>query len=99
MSITKRLVLIHLAFAAFSVAQDIRTGTLVGLVSDSSGAAVPNARVTITNVQTKVESHTQTTPDGNYDVPYLNVGEYEVSVESAGFKKFVRPGILVQAGS
>src|SRR4029077_11263318 len=60
---------------------------------------VPQARVTVINVQTKVELHSQTNAGGNYDVPYLNVGEYEVTVEAAGFKKFLRPGIIVQAGS
>ena len=99
MRLASRLVLGMLALAASSLAQDIRTGTLVGLVTDSSGSAVPQARVTAINVQTKVELHSQTNAGGNYDVPYLNVGEYEVTVEAAGFKKFLRPGIIVQAGS
>jgi len=99
MSIAKRVVLTMLAMAASSLAQDFRTGTLVGLVSDSSGAAVPNAQVNVVNVQTKVASKTLTTLDGNYDVPYLNVGDYEVSVEASGFKKFVRTGVILQAGS
>jgi len=99
MSVTKRLILSVLALAAFSLAQDIRTGTLVGGVSDPTGAAVPNASVTITNVQTQVESHAQTTSDGNYDVPYLNIGNYEVTVEAQGFKKLVRSGVTLQAGS
>ncbi len=94
-----RLVLLTLAFAVFSVAQDVQTGTLVGLVTDSSGSAVPNAAVKAVDVQTKVESHGLTTAEGNYIIPYLNVGEYEVSVEAAGFKKFLRTGVLVQTGS
>src|SRR5579862_8963017 len=99
MRLASRFVAGILAFAAFSLAQDIRTGTLVGLVSDSSGSAVPQARVTVINNETKVELKGQTNADGNYDVPYLNVGEYQVTVEAAGFKKFVRLGIIVQAGS
>ena len=99
MSLTKRLVFINLVFAAVSLGQDIRTGTLVGLVTDPAGAAVPGARVTVVNLQTRVESHVLTTADGNYDVPYLNIGEYEVSVEASGFKKFIRAGVSLQAGS
>jgi len=99
MSVLKRVVLISFALAAFSLAQDLRTGTLVGLVSDSSGAAVPGAQVTVVNLQTKVESKTVTTPDGNYSVSYLNLGQYEVSVEANGFMKYVRPGVIVQAGA
>ena len=99
MSFAPRFLVGMLALAAFSFAQDIRTGTLVGLVTDSTGAAVPNARINVVNAQTKVELNSQTNPDGNYNVPYLNVGEYEVSVEANGFKKHVRPGIILQAGS
>jgi hypothetical protein len=88
-----------LAVAGFSLAQDIRTGTLVGSVTDSTGAAVPNAQVVITNVQTKVATATRTTTDGNYDVPYLNLGDYEISVEATGFKKFLRTSVTLQAGS
>jgi hypothetical protein len=99
MSVTKRVVSIMLALAAFALAQDIRTGTLVGSVTDSSGAAVPNAHVVITNVQTKVATPTLTTTDGNYNVPYLNLGEYEISVEAPGFKKSIRTAVTLQAGS
>jgi hypothetical protein len=94
-----RAVLIILSLATFCFGQDVQSGTLVGLVTDSSGSAVANAYVKAVDVQTKVESHGLTTADGNYIIPYLNVGEYEVTVEVAGFKKVVRPGVLVQAGS
>ena len=99
MSIAKRVVLVFLALATFCLAQDIRTGTMVGLVTDATGAAVANAQIAIVNLQTKVESHAQTTSDGNYYVPFLNLGEYEVTVEVTGFKKFIRSGIILQAGS
>jgi hypothetical protein len=99
MCIVNRAVLIILALATFCFGQDVQSGTLVGLVTDSSGSAVPNAYVKAVDVQTKVESHGLTTADGNYIIPYLNVGEYEITVEAAGFKKFVRLGVLVQTGS
>ncbi len=99
MSLTTRLVVGALAFAALSLAQDVRTATLVGTVTDSTGAAVPNAAITVTNVQTQVVSHGETTADGNYYVPFLNIGQYEVAVEAAGFKKFLRSGIVLEAGS
>ena len=91
--------MIVLTFAVVSFSQDIRTATLVGTVTDPSGAAVPNAQVSAVNVQTKVETKSQTTASGEYYVPFLNLGTYEVSVEAPGFKKFVRSGLILQAGA
>jgi len=71
-------VLLTLTLAGCCFAQDIRTGTLVGLVSDQSGSAVPHAQVTVVNVQIKVELRALTTSDRNYYVPVLNIGEYDV---------------------
>jgi hypothetical protein len=75
------------------------TATVVGTATDPSGAAVPNAQVTAVNLQTKVETKTQTTPEGEYYLPFLNLGTYDVSVESPGFKKFVRSSLILEAGS
>ena len=98
MSLVGRSTLIILALATWSFAQDVRTGTLVGTVTDSTGAAVPSAQVTVVNIQTKVEAHGQTTAEGEYHVPFLNLGQYEVGVEAQGFKKFLRSGVVLQAG-
>jgi hypothetical protein len=65
MSLVQRLVLITLTLAAWSCAQDLRTATVVGTVTDSTGAAVPGAQVNVVNVQTKVETHGQTTAQGS----------------------------------
>jgi hypothetical protein len=94
-----RILATILAFASFALAQDTRTATLVGTVTDNTGAAVPKAPVNVTNVQTHVVSHGETTAEGNYYIPFLNIGEYEVTVEAAGFKKSIRSGITLQAGS
>ena len=82
--------------------RNLRTGTMVGLVTDATGAAVSNAAVTIVNVQTKVESHARTTADGNYYfVPFLNLERIRRGhgKEVSGFQKRVRNGIILQAGS
>jgi hypothetical protein len=70
--------------------------TLLGTVTDSSGAAVPNAKVTIIEVNTKVSRTAQTNESGNYSFPNLPPGSYEVDVEAQGFKKETRTGITVQ---
>jgi hypothetical protein len=99
MLIAHRVMLLTALFALCSFAQDVRTGTVVGTVTDSSGAAVAKATVTVTNTETRVVSRGETNTEGNYYVPFLNIGSYEVAVENTGFKKYVRSGIVLQAGS
>src|SRR6266851_2955802 len=66
------------------------SATLIGTVTDSSGATIPNATVTVTETQTGVSRKTATTSDGVYTIPYLAPGVYRIEVENAGFKKFSR---------
>ncbi|HYO84076.1 MAG TPA: carboxypeptidase regulatory-like domain-containing protein [Bryobacteraceae bacterium] len=68
-------------------------GTITGLVSDSSGAVVPNAAVVATNTATRVRAQTVTSSTGNYVIPSLQVGPYEISVAVPGFKTFARTGV------
>ena len=89
-----------LAFAAaVSVtAQDLRTATLVGNVTDSSGASIANASVTVTNIDTNTVARGKSNSDGAYYVPFLNPGNYKLEVESAGFKHFQQAGLKLNAG-
>ena len=59
--------------------------TITGIVTDESGAVIPNARVAVTNIETKVTREAQTNGEGQYRVPYLSPGKYQVTVESQGF--------------
>src|ERR1700682_2054620 len=70
-------------------AQGGATGTILGTVSDSSGATVPNAKVTITNTGTNVAFRTLTTSAGDFNAPSLNPGPYKITVEAPGFEKSV----------
>src|ERR1039458_8044411 len=71
------------------------TGTILGQVSDSSGAAIPKALVTVTNTLTG-ESHSIATDDqGSYVIPHLPIGVYRVETEPAGFKHTVHDGITL----
>jgi len=96
----KKLVLFAaLALAATPVfAQNLRTATLVGTVTDSTGATVADASITVLNVDTSVASKSKTNAEGAYYIPFLNVGNYELTVEAAGFKKYQRTGITFNAG-
>jgi len=72
---------------------------LTGTVKDSSGAVVLGAQVIARNVATRVTTAAQTSSTGVYSIPFLNSGQYELSCELAGFKKFVRSGIVLETGT
>jgi hypothetical protein len=63
------------------------TGTITGVVTDESGAAVPGASVTITSAQTGASRTSSTNSEGSFSFPELNPGIYKISVTKQGFKK------------
>jgi hypothetical protein len=71
-------------------------GTIVGTVSDSSGAAVSGALVRVENTATGARFETQTTGEGLYQASNLAVGDYTVTVEKQGFRRVVRSGLQLQ---
>jgi len=71
----------------------IKSGTITGRVTDISGAVVPAADVTVTNEGTKVPAATQTNGTGDYTVPFLQPGVYDVRVSKEGFTTFEKTGI------
>ena len=87
---------ILLAAAAF--AQTTGTGTLVGTITDSTAAVVAGAKVTVVNAATAFTSEVPTNNEGAYYIPYLSPGTYRITVESPGFKKYVREGVVIRTG-
>ena len=85
-------------FAAPGWAQTFR-GTILGTVTDSSGAAVAGATVTIKNVDTGLIRTTVSTGDGTYSVPELPIGTYTVSISQTGFQTSVTSGVTVDVSS
>ena len=77
--------------AVYSYGQAVNA-TLLGTVTDSSGAAIANAKITITEVNTGVAHSGQANESGNYTFPALPPGRYSVAVESRGFKRELREG-------
>jgi len=86
------------SFAAPGWAQTFR-GTILGTVTDSSGAAIITAKVTVHNMDTGVDRITETTADGSYLMPELPVGTYDVTVEMSGFQKAKVTGVAVSAAA
>lgn len=85
--------LVLLMSAALVFGQAGATGSILGTITDSTGAVIPNVKVTITNVATGVPYHTTTSSAGDYLAPSLNPGVYSVTAEAPGFKKSVTTGI------
>jgi hypothetical protein len=82
--------------SAHSEAQNINAGEIRGVVTDSTGAAVPNAAVSLTNTDTGVVTKVTANASGVYDVPQLTPGTYTVSVGAATFKTFVESNVLLR---
>ncbi len=78
-------------------AQDYR-GQIIGKILDPSGAIIPDASVTVTNVATNGSTATRADEAGIYTALYLQPGMYRVTVDAPGFKKMVRQGIEVRVG-
>src|SRR5712692_9012078 len=72
------------------------TGTISGTVTDPSGAAIPSAKVTATEVATNISRSAQPAPDGSYSILFLPVGTYRLEVNATGFKKFEQTGIVLE---
>ena len=89
------LVVCSLAIVYTAFAQSDR-GTITGTVSDSSGGVVANAAVDATNSVSGAVYRATTTPTGNYTIPQVATGTYEVTAEIPGFKKYRREGIAVE---
>ena len=74
------------------------TGTILGVVKDSSGAVIPGASVTITNIDTSLTRTGASTEDGSYRFPALPVGHYRLDVMKEGFSALSRTGITLEVG-
>jgi len=71
------------------------TGTISGTVSDSTGAVVPQAAITVLSEATRLETHTTSNDSGGFVVPGLAPGPYDVTVTKQGFQTYKETGILV----
>lgn len=94
-NLTRKLGLLLLAATA-ALAQ-MNRGTLTGTVSDSSGAVIPGAQVTVLNTATGAKNQIATTEAGTYTMPNLQPGPYALEVTAPSFKKLLRKGIELSA--
>jgi hypothetical protein len=93
------LLLVAVVFSGHSLyAQFADRVVITGVVTDASGAAIPDAKVTITDEKTGVKTVVGTNSAGNYSTPPLILGNYRVDVEKQGFKVYTRTGITATGG-
>ena len=86
---------VALVFALGANAQ-MTTTTILGRVTDATGATVAGAQVTATNRDTNLARTVQSNAEGDYAIELLPVGNYTVEVTAVGFKKLVRSGIVLE---
>lgn len=94
-----RILLVFVLVAAISLSAQTFRGTILGTVTDPSGAVVAGAKVTVKNVATGLERSTETSPDGSYALPELPIGTYTVTITSANFQTFVARDVTVDVAT
>src|SRR2546430_2317875 len=80
------LVAISILLVALGAFAQVQNGQFTGIVTDPSGAAIPNAKVTVTNMGTNLSVTTTTNQSGLYTARELPIGTYKISAEAKGFK-------------
>jgi len=88
-----------LLLLAVSLSAQTFRGTILGTVTDASGAVVAGAAVTVKNTGTSLERSSQTSSDGSYSIPELPIGTYKVTINQSGFQTFIATGVTVDVAT
>src|SRR5262245_49646653 len=93
------LLLAGVVLSGGSAAAQTFRGTILGTVSDPTGAAIAGAAVAVKNANTGLSRTVTTSEDGSYAVPELPIGTYTVTVEKSGFRQGVVTSLQVEVSS
>src|SRR5271163_432063 len=93
------LLVLLVAIIAFSASTFAQQATIVGTVTDPSGAVVPNVAVTLTNTDTGLTRVIPTNDAGQYVAVDLQVGHYKVKAEAKGFKVAEQKDLVLTVGA
>src|SRR6478752_1421699 len=94
-----RMILAFVVLVSTTVFGQTFRGTILGTVTDTSGAVVSGAKVEAKNVATGLQRTTQTSPDGSYSIPELPLGTYTVTISQSGFQTSVTTNVVVDVAS
>src|ERR1051325_9241349 len=86
------------ALAATALVAQSERATVRGTVADSSGAVVPDAAITVSDIATNRDRKTTSDTNGNYEVPDLQPGTIRIKADKVGFRSFVAASVLLDAG-
>jgi len=96
---TKRVIvssfIIWICFATGTMLNAQTTTTLYGAVSDRTGATIPGAEVSATNIDTNLTRAATTNAEGQYRLEFMPIGNYKINISATGFKKYVQTGITL----
>ena len=93
------LVAISMLLLALGAVAQVQNGQFTGVVTDPSGAAIPNAKVTVTNMGTSLSVTSTSNQNGVYVVKELPVGTYKITAEAKGFKTRTDTNLVLNAGT
>ena len=93
------LLLLSLLLATTVVSAQTFRGSILGTVTDTSGAVLPGATVKVKNSGTGLERTTQTSAEGNYAISELPIGTYTVTITQSGFQSSVTSNVAVNVAT
>ena len=91
-------VVVLLAVLSATLLHAQESASLTGTVRDSSGASIANAQVVVSSAERGINRETTSNSDGEYSVPALPPGSYDVSIAAPGFKKYEAKGVILRVG-
>jgi Carboxypeptidase regulatory-like domain/TonB dependent receptor len=92
------VVLFCFSFVRISAQSQALNGQIEGTVSDSNGGSIPNAPVSVRNIETGAVRSVVSDSNGFYRIPLLPLGTYQVTVAAVNFKRLVRDGVTLSTG-
>ena len=95
---TRWMLCVLLCASGAAIAQNTNSGDIRGTVTDTSGALLPGAKITVLNVDTGVSKDFTSDSAGLYDTSSITAGSYKVTFELDGFDRLVRGPVTVQVG-
>ena len=96
MNFARRFAYAFVLLLAATAWGQVITGSISGTVKDTSGAVVPNAKVTLKDTDKNIDARTATSgASGEFAFPQLSIGRYSIAVEAAGFQKYVQSGLIL----